>query len=132
MEGVSDHGCEYMTGGTAVVLGPVGRNFAAGMTGGVVYVWDPEARLNRVVADTSPGMRRLLEIEQTELRALVEEHAAETNSGVAARLLDDWERQVDRFWVLRAGRVVDAETPAEAEEEVETDATGVDQEAGVP
>ncbi len=106
VEGVSDHGCEYMTGGVAVVLGPVGRNFGAGMTGGVAYVWDPQVRLNRYVADTSPSMRRLLEMERLELRVLVEEHLAETSSPVATRILEDWDRQVERFWALRASRPI--------------------------
>ena len=60
VEGCSDHGCEYMTGGTVVVLGPVGRNFAAGMTGGSAFVWDPNLRLHRNLAETSPAARRLL------------------------------------------------------------------------
>ncbi len=108
VEGLSDHGCEYMTGGMAVVLGPVGRNFGAGMTGGVAYVWDPRVTLNRYVADTSPSMRRLLEMERLELRVLVEEHLAETSSPVAGRILDDWDRQVERFWALRASRPIPA------------------------
>ena len=103
VEGCSDHGCEYMTGGVAVILGPVGRNFAAGMTGGIAYVWDPEMTLNRHVADTSPAMRRLNEVEEAELKALVELFAAETASPVAIRILDDWRRHVARFWVLRSG-----------------------------
>jgi glutamate synthase domain-containing protein 2/glutamate synthase domain-containing protein 1/glutamate synthase domain-containing protein 3 len=106
VEGISDHGCEYMTGGVAVVLGPVGRNFGAGMTGGVAYVWDPRVMLNRYVADTSPAMRRLLEMERIELKALVEEHLEETASPVARSVLDDWDKQVDRFWALRASRPI--------------------------
>jgi glutamate synthase domain-containing protein 2/glutamate synthase domain-containing protein 1/glutamate synthase domain-containing protein 3 len=104
VEGCSDHGCEYMTGGTAVVLGPVGRNFAAGMTGGVAYVWDPKVTLNRFLADTSPSMRRPVGAEERDLRRLVEEHLRETGSPTAELVLGDWERQVDRFWVLRASR----------------------------
>lgn len=103
VEGVSDHGCEYMTGGIAVILGPVGRNFAAGMTGGVAFVWDPEMRLNRYVADTAPSLRRPGEIEAAELRILIERHRQETNSPVAAGILADWDRQLTRFWVLSAG-----------------------------
>jgi glutamate synthase domain-containing protein 3 len=104
VEGCSDHGCEYMTGGTAVVLGPVGRNFGAGMTGGVAYVWDPEVRLNRYMADTAPSNQRLREMDAIELKALVEEHFGLTGSPTAAEILSDWARQVDRFWVLRASR----------------------------
>jgi glutamate synthase domain-containing protein 3 len=104
VEGVSDHGCEYMTGGTVVILGPVGRNFAAGMTGGVAYVWDPNVTLNRYVSDTSPSMARPFENDAIEIRALVEEHYRETASPVAEQLLEVWERQIDRFWVLRASK----------------------------
>ncbi len=104
VEGCSDHGCEYMTGGTAVVLGPVGRNFGAGMTGGVAYVWDPNVRLNRFMADTAPSNQRLREMDAIELKALLEEHLRLTGSPIAADILSDWERQVERFWVLRASR----------------------------
>jgi glutamate synthase (NADPH/NADH) large chain len=80
----------------------VGRNFAAGMTGGVAYVWDPEEMLERMVADAAPSMRRLVESEAIELRVLLEEHVAETTSAAARRLLVDWQGQLSRFWVLRA------------------------------
>ena len=102
VEGASDHCCEYMTGGVVVVLGRVGRNLAAGMTGGVAYVWDPNLEVNRVLADTAPAMRRLLESEAAELRFLVERHLMETSSATARSILDDWPREVGRFWVLRA------------------------------
>ncbi len=111
VEGVSDHACEYMTGGTVVILGPVGRNLAAGMTGGVAYIWDPNVTLNRYVSDTSPSMRRPREREAREIRALVEEHHRESRSPVAEQLLEVWDRQIDRFWVLRASRPVPAEQP---------------------
>lgn len=111
VEGCSDHGCEYMTGGIVVVLGPVGRNFAAGMTGGVAYVWDPNVILNRYVADTSPAMRRLLDLEQVELRILIEGFAQASRSPVATRILDDWDRQSERFWVLRASKPIQAAVP---------------------
>ena len=104
VEGCSDHGCEYMTGGTVVVLGGVGRNFGAGMTGGVAYVWDPDTVLNRYMADTSPSNQRLREMDAIELRILIEEHLALTRSPLAAEILGEWERHVDRFWVLRASR----------------------------
>jgi glutamate synthase (NADPH/NADH) large chain len=104
IEGCSDHGCEYMTGGTVVVLGSVGRNFAAGMTGGVAYVWDPRVLLNRYLAETSPANRRLLEMERWELHGLVDSFWEATGSPVARTILDDWDRQADRFWILRAGQ----------------------------
>jgi glutamate synthase domain-containing protein 2/glutamate synthase domain-containing protein 1/glutamate synthase domain-containing protein 3 len=89
VEGVGDHGCEYMTGGAVVVLGPTGRNFAAGMSGGVAYVLDQagdfESRCNRELV----GLDTVEDDE--ELRELVAEHLARTGSAVAARLLADWE-----------------------------------------
>jgi glutamate synthase (NADPH/NADH) large chain len=94
VEGVGDHGCEYMTGGVVVVLGPTGRNFAAGMSGGFAYVWqlDPQ-RVNKELVD-------LVEVsgehEQT-LRALVQRHADETGSPVARRLLDTWAQSLGEF-----------------------------------
>ncbi len=112
VEGCSDHGCEYMTGGTVVVLGPVGRNFAAGMTGGVAYVWDPRGVFNRYVADTSPAMRRPLETEGIELADLLIRYQAETHSPVVDAVLEDWNIQVGRFWVLRASKPVGAAVPA--------------------
>jgi glutamate synthase domain-containing protein 2/glutamate synthase domain-containing protein 1/glutamate synthase domain-containing protein 3 len=118
VEGCSDHGCEYMTGGVAVVLGPVGRNFAAGMTGGVAFVWDPQGVFNRYVADTSPAMRRPNEMERVELADLVGRHLYETGSTRAAAIIDDWDRQVERFWVLRASRPVASPTPLPVVEEV--------------
>ena len=104
VEGCSDHGCEYMTGGVAVVLGRIGRNFGAGMTGGVAFVWDPERMLPRLVADTSPPARRLFEDEGEELSDLIEEHARLTSSPVAAAILTNWEKEQGRFWVLRTSR----------------------------
>jgi glutamate synthase domain-containing protein 2/glutamate synthase domain-containing protein 3 len=91
VEGVGDHGCEYMTGGRVVVLGRTGRNFAAGMSGGVAYVLDEdghfERRCNMELVGFDP-----LEDEDVELvRALVAEHAERTGSPVAARVLEDWE-----------------------------------------
>ncbi|MBA2256004.1 MAG: glutamate synthase subunit alpha, partial [Thermoleophilaceae bacterium] len=91
VEGVGDHGCEYMTGGRVVVLGPTGRNFAAGMSGGVAYVLDEEGtfeqRCNQQIVDLEePGAEDLAEV-----RALVAEHAERTDSTVAARMLSDWD-----------------------------------------
>ncbi|WP_308121074.1 glutamate synthase large subunit [Paractinoplanes bogorensis] len=94
VEGVGDHGCEYMTGGTVVVLGPTGRNFAAGMSGGQAFVLDLESsRVNPELVDLAP----LTGEEQDTLRTLVEKHAAETGSAVAERLLKDWPAAVERF-----------------------------------
>jgi glutamate synthase (NADPH/NADH) large chain/glutamate synthase (ferredoxin) len=98
VEGVGDHGCEYMTGGRVVVLGPTGRNFAAGMSGGIAYVYDPtgdfaERRCNR----SSVSFEEFDEADALELRALVAEHAERTGSAVAQRLLADWEASLEHF-----------------------------------
>jgi glutamate synthase (NADPH/NADH) large chain len=99
VEGLGSNGCEYMTGGTAVILGPVGWNFAAGMTGGMAFVYDPADALKlKVNPDTVVWQR----IEHAHwdgvLKSLVEEHVAETRSPLGARLLNDWDREVEHFW----------------------------------
>jgi glutamate synthase (NADPH/NADH) large chain len=93
-EGVGDHGCEYMTGGRVVILGPTGRNFAAGMSGGTAYVLDLAlARLNNQMVDLDP----LEESDVAFLLDVVSRHHSETGSAVAARLLASWEVSVERF-----------------------------------
>ncbi|GGS53470.1 glutamate synthase [Planobispora rosea] len=88
VEGVGDHGCEYMTGGKVVVLGPTGRNFAAGMSGGVAYLLDLDpARVNREMVE----IEALSDADADELREIVERHLAETGSTVAKALLADWD-----------------------------------------
>jgi glutamate synthase domain-containing protein 3 len=98
VEGVGDHGCEYMTGGRAVVLGPIGRNFAAGMSGGIAYVWDQDGR---AAARVNPGMVDVETIaapeDIAELRGLVEEHARATGSDRAGRILATWDVQLGKF-----------------------------------
>jgi glutamate synthase (NADPH/NADH) large chain/glutamate synthase (ferredoxin) len=91
VEGVGDHGCEYMTGGRVVVLGPTGRNFAAGMSGGVAYVLDAERTLAARCNMGMVGFDALDETDAAELRALVAEHLARTDSPVAARVLERWD-----------------------------------------
>jgi glutamate synthase (NADPH/NADH) large chain len=94
VEGVGDHGCEYMTGGTVVVLGPTGRNFAAGMSGGVAYVLDlDEGRVNPELVELRPVEGEAAH----ELEAAVRRHLEETESTVAARLLQDWPASLTRF-----------------------------------
>ena len=93
-EGVGDHGCEYMTGGRVVVLGSIGRNFAAGMSGGIAYVLDlPAHRVNTEMVDLDP----LDADDAAFLQDAVERHAAETGSLVAADLLADWNAALARF-----------------------------------
>jgi len=97
VEGVGDHGCEYMTGGRVVVLGPTGRNFAAGMSGGVAYVLDRDGSFHKRVNRTGVSFEELDEDDGAELRALVAEHQRRTGSTVAAGLLEDWERSLELF-----------------------------------
>ena len=94
VEGVGDHGCEYMTGGVVVVLGSTGRNFAAGMSGGTAFVLDLDpAKVNPELVDLTP----LTDEEQEILHELVQKHYAETDSAVAERLLKDWPAAVAEF-----------------------------------
>jgi glutamate synthase (NADPH/NADH) large chain len=98
IEGIGDHGCEYMTGGRVVILGPTGRNFAAGMSGGVAYVWDPN---DVFLSNCNLGMVELEKVETdedaAELRELIEQHAAYTGSAVAADVLERWEEVLSQF-----------------------------------
>jgi glutamate synthase domain-containing protein 2/glutamate synthase domain-containing protein 1/glutamate synthase domain-containing protein 3 len=91
VEGVGDHGCEYMTGGRVVVLGPTGRNFAAGMSGGVAYVLDERGEFPARCNMGMVGFDELSPADRIELRAMIEEHGARTDSRVAADLLARWE-----------------------------------------
>jgi glutamate synthase (NADPH/NADH) large chain/glutamate synthase (ferredoxin) len=95
VEGVGDHGCEYMTGGRVVVLGPTGRNFAAGMSGGIAYVLDEEGTFSERCNKGMVGCERLSEADARELRELVDEHARRTGSPVAAALLERWQQLLD-------------------------------------
>ncbi|MFF3090043.1 glutamate synthase large subunit [Streptomyces nojiriensis] len=95
-EGVGDHGCEYMTGGRAVVLGETGRNFAAGMSGGVAYVIDLDPH-NVNVGNAGAVETVLSDTDKQWLHDVVRRHEEETGSTVAAKLLADWSVAVDRF-----------------------------------
>jgi len=98
VESLGDHGCEYMTGGRVVVLGPAGRNFAAGMSGGVAYVLDERGDFPSRVNTQMVGMEKLQDPEEiAEVRGMVERHLAHTASERARRVLDDWERMVPLF-----------------------------------
>jgi glutamate synthase (NADPH/NADH) large chain len=98
VEGVGDHGCEYMTGGNAVILGPTGRNFAAGMSGGFAFVLDPDRslylRMNRDMVDLD-----VLDYEEDGpwLRSVITQHLELTGSAVAERLLSNWWQNVRLF-----------------------------------
>ncbi|MBT3857424.1 MAG: glutamate synthase large subunit [Nitrospina sp.] len=98
VEGVGDHGCEYMTGGTVVVLGSTGRNFAAGMSGGLAYVLD---RDNTFPIHCNQSIVDLLPVEEPEdvqqLKDLIEEHFQSTQSSVAKKVLGEWEETLPKF-----------------------------------
>jgi glutamate synthase domain-containing protein 3 len=90
VEGVGDHGCEYMTGGRVVVLGPTGRNFAAGMSGGVAYVLDEHGKFAERCNMGMVGFDEISEADAIELRTMIDEHRRRTDSPVAARVLAEW------------------------------------------
>ncbi|MFN3149453.1 glutamate synthase large subunit [Bremerella sp.] len=98
VEGVGDHGCEYMTGGRVVVLGSTGRNFAAGMSGGVAYIWDYEGNF---LQNCNLGMVELERLDNpsdiVEVKGLIQMHAKYTQSPVAEKILADWETAVTQF-----------------------------------
>lgn len=102
VEGVGEHGCEYMTGGVVVILGSVGRNFAAGMSGGQVYVWDHHQRLNE---NLNPEMVKVSKVdnsaEELTLRTMIEKHYLYTNSRRAFKILENWEENLTQFVVVK-------------------------------
>ena len=98
VESVGDHGCEYMTGGRVVILGPTGRNFAAGMSGGVAYVLDEAGDFARRCNLQMVGLEKLEDADETELVwKMIQRHQAYTQSALAARLLADWKQTVPKF-----------------------------------
>ena len=101
IEGCGSNGCEYMTGGTVVVLGAVGDNFGAGFTGGVAFVYDADDTFElRVNPDTLVWQRVASFAWAAVLRDLIERHATETSSRYARMLLHDWDRTLPRFWQI--------------------------------
>lgn len=98
IEGVGDHGCEYMTGGRAVILGPTGRNFAAGMSGGVAYIWDPN---NEFPPNCNMEMVNLEKVANKEdieeLRSLIAQHEKVTGSTIANNILNNWTQSLSHF-----------------------------------
>jgi glutamate synthase (ferredoxin) len=119
VEGIGDHGCEYMTGGRVIVLGATGRNFAAGMSGGVAYVFDVDGEFQR---RCNLGMVELGPLDQAEdialVRELIRRHVALTGSSYAAQFLDDWIAVQPRFVRVMPKdykRVLQAEARAQAE-----------------
>lgn len=98
VEGIGDHGCEYMTGGIAVVLGEVGRNFGAGMSGGIAYIYDPDKTFKSKCNQEGLNLDPLSDDAHIlELRALIENHYNTTLSPLAQRILEQWEVAVKAF-----------------------------------
>jgi glutamate synthase (NADPH/NADH) large chain len=97
VEGIGDHGAEYMTGGKIVVLGETGRNFGAGMSGGYAFIWDVNKtfvkNFNPELSDIDP----LSKEDQLELKTLVQEHYQETNSAIAIKILNNWDQELMNF-----------------------------------
>ena len=98
VEGIGDHGCEYMTGGRVVILGKTGRNFGAGMSGGIAYVWDPKNALAAQCNMETYELDRVTAANDIlELKVLIGNHADYTESPVAASILENWEQSLRQF-----------------------------------
>ena len=98
IEGVGDHACEYMTGGRVVILGATGRNFAAGMSGGIAYVYDPDSALDVVCNKETVALEDWQDdAEIAEVRAQIQRHVDYTGSDLAQEILDSWDDAVTKF-----------------------------------
>lgn len=117
IEGCGSNGCEYMTNGTVVVLGDVGANFGAGMTGGMAFVYDDSNLFDiRVNPDSVEWVRMEVPHYQSMLKSLIEEHVRETNSRFAERLLANWDREIGKFWHVVPKEMLDKlEVPVSAQ-----------------
>lgn len=104
VEGIGQHGCEYMPGGTVLVLGTAGRNFGAGMTGGVAYVYDPDGSFEREQRYNAESVTcaPLSAEESPAVRELLEAHVTATRSPRSQKLLDNWNETVSRFVAVRS------------------------------
>jgi glutamate synthase (NADPH/NADH) large chain len=100
VEGVGDHGCEYMTGGRVVVLGATGRNFAAGMSGGVAYVYDQDGTFDERVNTELVDVLDASVADRQWLLEIIAQHHAATSSPLAKRMMDGWDTAADRFRVV--------------------------------
>ena len=98
VEGVGDHGCEYMTGGRVVVLGKTGKNFAAGMSGGIAYVLDEENKLYRNINKTMVAIEKVeSKFDEQELKKMIEQHVEATGSCKGKEVLDHFDEYVPKF-----------------------------------
>jgi len=101
VEGVGDHGCEYMTGGTVVVLGHTGKNFGAGMTGGLAFILDREERFSELYNPGLVGIERLSEEDKGLVQQLIYKHLEATESARAKEILADWQKFAGNFWKVK-------------------------------
>jgi glutamate synthase (ferredoxin) len=122
VEGVGDHGCEYMTAGAVVVLGEVGRNFAAGMTGGVAYALDLDENFKRHCNHELVTIEPVGISDEQELRRLIQRHLELTGSLRARDVLWHWDHYRRLFWKVVTQGVTAAQSSAEPEEIVSTEA----------
>lgn len=98
VEGIGDHGCEYMTGGRVVILGTTGRNFGAGMSGGVAYVWDKAGNFDKQCNTGTFELEAVsAEADAAELRTMIQSHLTYTGSTVANNILENWETELTHF-----------------------------------
>lgn len=97
VEGVGDHACEYMTGGRAVILGPTGKNFAAGMSGGIAYIYDDQKQFNKLCNKEMVALDPLEAEDQDKLKDMLEKHVNYTGSSLAKKLLAKWPQAVNTF-----------------------------------
>jgi glutamate synthase domain-containing protein 3 len=124
VEGVGDHACEYMTGGRVVILGKTGRNFAAGMSGGIAYVFDTEHALERLCNKDMVDLETMTDEDKLEVKSMVEKHFKFTGSDPAEWILENWEVASDLFVkvmpkdykaVLQKQKAAKGATPAKAQ-----------------
>ena len=97
VEGIGDHGCEYMTGGKAVILGATGRNFGAGMSGGIAYIYDKDKDFDKNCNKETFEIESLLEEDLKDLKELITNHFNYTGSVVAEKIIESWDIEVERF-----------------------------------
>jgi glutamate synthase (ferredoxin) len=116
VEGVGDHGCEYMTGGKVIILGKTGRNFAAGMSGGIAYIFDPDAQFRNGRCNMEMvNFEEITKKEKQELFELVQEHYHQTESEKAIEILNNWEENIEHFVKVMPVEYKKALEKAEAE-----------------
>jgi len=126
VEGVGDHGCEYMTGGKVVILGETGRNFAAGMSGGIAYVYDPEDALKANLNSEMVELETLDEDDLEFVEAIIQTHVDATDSAVGQRVLADWGNTQQHF-----AKVMPRDYKRVLEAIAEAERNGTDPEAAI-